>query len=215
MMKRTVHTIINWSVLIIIFMLFLIWNGAFDKPLSMQEIEEYVHSYQELNPKANTQVLREFMNSDDGKPVIMVNVIKLYDEPQQIDGTSNFESSKEALADYTSFVIPYLLKRGSYPIFNGTAIYTSMEVWGIEGAEEWTTGALMRYKSRRVMMEMVTDPVFNQFHYSKIAAIEKTFAFPASQDLHFFDLTVVVAAILIIVGLLVQLLIMRKAYKKR
>lgn len=210
MKKSTKKIIITWSVLTIVFMLFLAWNGAFDKPLSEDEIDDYIEKISQMNPDADFERLREYMEADDGKAVIMVNAIKLYDSPQPVDDVQEFETSQEALNDYTNFVLPYLLKRGSYPIFNGVSLYDSLEVWGIENADEWTSAALMRYKSRRVMMEMSTDPVFDNFHESKIAAIEKTFAFPVSSDIHLFDPTILVGAILIIIGLITQLSIGRK-----
>lgn len=210
MKKSTKKSIITWSVLAIVFILFLAWNGAFDKPLSENEIDEYIKKFSELNPDANSERLREYMEADDGKPVIMVNAIKLYDTPQPIDGVQAYETSQEALNDYMSFVLPYLLKRGSYPIFSGASLYDSLEVWGIENAEEWTSAALMRYKSRRVMMEMSTDSAFDEFHDSKIAAIEKTVVFPVSSDIHLFDPAIIVGAALIIIGLISQLIIYRK-----
>lgn len=63
------------------------------------------------------------------------------------------------------------------------------------------------------MMEMSTDPVFGQFHDSKITAIEKTFAVPVSSDMHFFDPSIVVGTLLITIGLIVQLLIMWNKYR--
>lgn len=114
MRKSTKRTIITWSVLAIVFILFLVWNGAFDKPLSEEEIEKYIEKYQELKPDADTERLREYMEADDGKPVIMVNAIKLYDTPRLIDGVKVFETSEEALNDYTSFVLPYQRKLSDF-----------------------------------------------------------------------------------------------------
>ena len=145
----------------------------------------------------------------------MVNAIKLYDTPIKVNGQSFGNSSEEALSEYTSFVLPYLIKRGSYPIYSGNAVFDAMEKWGIENAEEWSSGALMRYRSRRVMLEMATDPVFDQFHDAKIAAIEKTFAFPAATVVSTGNLALTVGLVLLSLALGMQLLINRqgKAYE--
>ena len=190
-------------------LLFLIWHGAFEGPMTSDEIEYYIERYQEQRPEADSTQLRQFLAEDDGKPVVMVNAIKLNDSPIDVKGQSFGESSEEALKEYMSFVLPYLLKRGSYPIYNGEAVLESMEVWGIENAEEWSSGALMRYRSRRVMIEMFTDPVFDKFHDAKIAAIEKTFAFPVTTVISTGYLDLTVGLVLLSLSLVMQLVILR------
>jgi len=155
--------------------------------------------------------MRSFMEEDDGKPIIMINVIKTNDIPKTVNGKT-FSSSEEALADYTNFVGPFLIKRGSYPIFNGTSLMDAPEVWGIENAREWTMGSLVRYKSRRVMLELSTSPEFRNFHDSKVAGIEKTFAFPVRADIHLVNLSLFVAMFLTVIGLAISLFIMKKAW---
>lgn len=203
-------TLVNWSIAGLLKLLFLRWHGAFESPLSPSEVEHYLKRYQKQHPEADTSHLRRFMEDDDGKPIVMVNVIKLYDTPIEVNGQNFGDSSEEALSEYTRFVLPYLIKRGSYPMYSGDAVFEAMEQWGIENAEEWSSGALMRYRSRRVMMEMATDPDFNQFHDAKISAIEKTFAFPATTDISTGNLTLSVVLILLSLALSMQLYINSK-----
>ena len=205
--------VILWFCIGVVYFLFLIWNGLFTSPLSEQEIEKYTEILQQDYSDSEFQQMRSFMEEDDGKPVIMVNVIKTHDIPKTVNGKT-FSSSEEALSDYQSFVTPYLLKRGGYPMFAGTALMDAPEVWGIENAKEWTTGALMRYKSRRVMLEMITNPDFKEFHDSKVAGIEKTFAFPVSPDIHLVNLSLFVAMFLMVVGLTISLFVMKNTLKK-
>ncbi len=218
MNKMKTKLIIVWLCTAVIYFLFLTWNGLFTNPLSEQEIEKYIEvlkknaSEDDLENNYSEGDLEEilsFMQEDDGKPIIMVNAIKLYDTPKIVNGKT-FSSSEEALADYTSFVGPYLLKRGSYPIFSGTSLMDAPTVWGIENAKEWTTASLVRYKSRRVMMELSTDPVFQQFHDSKVAAMEKTMAFPVRSDIHLVNLSLFVGLFLTVIGLAISLFIVRR-----
>lgn len=207
MEKRNKRTLLNWSIAGILMLLFLIWHGAFEGPVTSDEIEYYVERYQEQHSEVDTSNLRRFLEEDDGKPVVMVNAIKLYDTPTEVNGQKFGATSEEALSEYTSFVLPYLIKRGSYPIYSGNAVFDTMEVWGIENAEEWSSGALMRYRSRRVMLEMATDSVFDQFHDAKIAAIEKTFAFPATTVISTGNLDLTVGLVLLSLALGIQLFI--------
>ncbi|MEM6698462.1 MAG: hypothetical protein AAF599_08700, partial [Bacteroidota bacterium] len=202
--------ILLWSCIGILYFLFLIWNGLFTRPLSTQEIEKYTELLQQDYSDSEFQQMRSFMEEDDGKAIIMLNVIKTNDSPKTVNGKT-FASSEEALDDYTNFVGPFLIKRGSYPIFNGTALMDAPEVWGIENAREWTTGSLVRYKSRRVMLELSTNPEFKKFHDSKVAGIEKTFAFPVSADFHLVNLSLFIAMFLIVVGLTITLFLIKKA----
>ena len=203
-------TIINWSVILVLYGLFSIWHGAFEGPLTPAEIDVFVDKYQALNPEKDTKRIRALMESDDGQPKYMVNAIKLYDSPQLVNGKKAGETSAEILETYTQHVFSFLLRHGSYPIYSGNAMFDAVERWGAENVDEWTSGAIVRYRSMRVMMKMSTDPSFRQFHDFKIAAMEKTIAFPTTAMLNLGSLSVYIAFLLIIIGLIAQLIINHK-----
>jgi len=207
MIKTKKLTIVNWSITIIIFLLFLIWHGAFESPLSKNEVNHFLKTYVEMYPNADAAKVKKFLQEDDGKPVVMVNVIKLHDKPITVKGKNFGNSSQKAISKYMSFVAPYLIKRGSYPMFTGIAVMQSMEHWGIKNAEEWSSGALVRYRSRRVMMQMITDPAFDKFHDAKIAAIEKTISYPTVVGMSAGNVTLIVFLILLTLSLCIQLVI--------
>ena len=97
-----------------------------------------------------------------------------------------------------------LIKRACHPIFAGYVIHPSMDIVGIEGAEIWDQAALMRYKSRRAFMEVVTHPNMLSKHDFKVAALEKTIAYPVETALYLSDPRLLLALILIILGLFLQ-----------
>ncbi|MEM6379285.1 MAG: hypothetical protein AAF705_13835, partial [Bacteroidota bacterium] len=76
--------IILWGCIGLLYFLFLIWNGLFTSPLSTQEIEKYTEILQQDYSDSEFQQMRSFMEEDDGKPVIMVNVIKTNDIPKTV-----------------------------------------------------------------------------------------------------------------------------------
>ncbi|MBW2179335.1 MAG: hypothetical protein JRG81_03030 [Deltaproteobacteria bacterium] len=162
---------------------FSMWHNGLGIPLSEKEIDIYIERFLTINPNIDSkrlETLRVFLKEDDGDDLIMVNAIKLYDKPLQVPDVSPNETSKEVLGRYNNFVMPFLLKRGSYPVLVGYAVMNSIEVWGIENAKEWTMAGVIRYRSRRDMMEMSTNPEFLKVHKFKIAAMEKTIAFPVT-----------------------------------
>ncbi len=210
MKKHQLSALLVWSVSGLLFVTFLIWHGAFDSPLTDEEVERLVARYMELNPDEDEMGLRQFLEEDDGKPVVMVNAIQLHDRPVTVNGRDFGDSSAAALNEYSRFVFGYLLRRGSYPLWTGNAVFDSLEVWGIDNAELWSSAGLVRYRSRRVMLEMATDPDFVRFHDAKIAAIQKTFAYPTMTGLAASSLSLTVGLILLVLALVAQLLINRQ-----
>ena len=81
-----------------------------------------------------------------------------------------------------------------------------MEMFGVEGVRDWTTGAGMRYRSRRDLLEITTHPAFRGSHEFKIASMRKTLAFPVDPWFHLGDPRLLLALILLIIGLTVSLL---------
>lgn len=47
MTKQKKLTLINWSIAGVLMLLFLAWHGAFESPLTSDEVEYYVERYQE------------------------------------------------------------------------------------------------------------------------------------------------------------------------
>ena len=100
------------------------------------------------------------MEEDTGKQFIMVNNIDINENPGFVEGAKEGDTADDLLNRYMEYMTPALLKRASHPIFMGYVVNSSMDVFGIDNAETWDRAALMRYKSRRAMMEIATNPVF-------------------------------------------------------
>ena len=80
-----------------------------------------------------------------------------------------------------------------------------MDIVGIEGAQTWDQAALMRYKSRRAFMEIVTHPNMRDRHRFKVAAMKKTIAYPVEPLGYFSDMRIILAMVLLITCLSIQL----------
>ena len=63
------------------------------------------------------------------------------------------------------------------------------------------------------MLGMATDPEFLRFHDAKVAAIQKTFAYPTSTNLATGSLSITVGLVLLVLALIAQLLINRRSSK--
>ena len=118
-------------------------------------------------------------------------------------GASAHGDSPAQLMDrYMAHMLPELLKRASHPALVGATVFQAMDLAGIEGAENWSSVGLVRYRSRRDLLEIALDPVFNGKHRFKVASLEKTIAVPMAPDLYFGDLRLLLLlALLSLTGL--------------
>ncbi len=66
-------------------------------------------------------------------------------------------------------------------------MYRALDLVGIEGAEHWSSAGVVRYRSRRDLMEIALNPIFNDKHEFKIAALQKTIAVPVEPQIYLGD----------------------------
>ena len=200
-----------WTSLIIIYGLFFTWYTDLGGKLTDDEIEYYANKFESnalkdgrvLEPRIK-ELLQKFMEEDSGKQFIMVNVIDMSENPTFPDGTVSDESSDVLMNEYMEHMYVELFKRASHPAYFGNAVNGSMDIVGIENAEVWERAILVRYKSRRSFLEIVTHPDMNSKHKYKIAALEKTIAFPVENQFYLGDPRLLLGFILLIIGLLLS-----------
>ncbi len=170
-----------WAALILLYLGFFGWYTSFGGPLTDAEIDHYLALMDANGLAADPEVrarLEYFMKTDTGDDFVMLNVIDMYETPQQIDGVEPGETSAEVLGKYTAFMYPALFARASHPVLFGTAASQAMDLMNAAGMESWTQAAGMRYRSRRDMLEIASNPAFQGSHAFKVAAMRKTIAFP-------------------------------------
>ena len=178
-----------WFLTVLVYAIFYTWYTGLAGPLSAEEIEMYLTRIEEGGEADAERLarLRTFLEEDTGKDFVMVNAILMRDQPLREEGVRADETSQEVLNRYMAYMWPALLRRACHPVLMGQAVAPAMDVWGIENAEHWTTAGLMRYRSRRDLMEIAATPEFNGPHLFKIAAMEKTIAFPVETQINLGD----------------------------
>ena len=198
-----------WIGIVVIYAGFFFWYTDIGGKLDGEEIEFFLERIEE-NASANSvdliqiSFIKRFMEEDTGRQFLMVNNIDMDEDPEDVEGAEPGESAESLLDRYMEHMYSQLLKRACHPIFAGYAIHPSMDIVGIEGAEIWDQAALMRYKSRRAFMEVVTHPNMLSKHEFKVAALEKTVAYPVETILYPSDPRFLLALMLIILGLFIQ-----------
>ena len=79
-----------------------------------------------------------------------------------------------------------------------------MDLMNADGMERWTSGAGMRYRSRRDLLEISTNPAFSGRHDFKIAAMAKTIAFPIDPWFQLGDPRLILALLFSTIGFAVS-----------
>ena len=177
-----------WVLPVGLWALFTFWYTDFKGPLSPAEIERFGDRLEAMGaPPARIQRLKRFMEEDSGRQFIMVNALHLAAAPPELPATGPGAPADALMAHYMEHMYPALLRRACHPVFSGLAVFTAMDLVGITGAEHWTRASLMRYRSRRDMLEISTNPEFGGRHEYKVAALEKTIAFPVETQIYLSD----------------------------
>ena len=177
-----------WFVPMFFYVLFALWYTNLSGPLTQAEMDAFADQMASsgFEPSA-IQRMRQFMEEDTGRQFLMVNVMDMAPTPRRVAGVPADESSDQMMGRYMEHMFPELLKRASHPIFLGRVVFDSMDIVGIEGAENWTSAVLMRYRSRRDLMDIASNPIFAGKHEFKLAALDKTIAFPVENQLYLSD----------------------------
>ena len=178
----------TWAVCTGLYALFFSWYTSFGGPLTDAEIDGYMSHFEQRGAAPERlAMMRRFMEEDTGDDFVMVNVIHMYDTPMQIAGVEPGDSSDDVLNKYMQYMYPALFARASHPVLFGSAANVAMDLMNAPGMAQWTRGAAMRYRSRRDLLDITTNPAFSGSHEFKVAAMERTIAFPIDPWFHLGD----------------------------
>jgi len=171
---------IIWISAFIVYAIFWLWYVGYRKPLSLTEIDNYLDKLKAINPHGNNDLgdLRHFLENDTGKSFVMVNSVQLKPTPDLVEGVKEGDSSLKTLIAYHKPFMKMMFKRAGIGIFQGRMATKSIDVIGIDNAEDWTISAINRFRSRRDFIEIMITPEFHEKHELKYAALSKSIATP-------------------------------------
>lgn len=200
-----------WLVPVVIYVVFSLWYTNLGGPLSSEEIDSFVAQLEQNGaPAARIASIRGFMEEDSGNQFIMINALDMRENPPDLPATGPDATASDLINHYMEHMYPAQFARASHPIFFGRAISDAMDISGIEGAEHWDMGALFRYRSRRDIMAISTNPLFAERHDYKMGALEKTIAYPVEASFYLSDPRLLLALILFSLVSFIDLMIYRR-----
>lgn len=180
-----------WGLPAIVWLFFTFWYTDFGGPLTEEEISEGMAFMKSRNYNAEFLVeLEAFLQNDTGRQFLMVNNIDMNEAPPSMPGFGPQATAYDYSDHYMEHLYPQLFKRACHPIFYGTGLDFVADLSGVTGAavSGWDAAALFRYRSRRSFLEIISHPDMQGRHDYKLAAMEKTIAYPVEPELYVSDL---------------------------
>jgi len=169
-----------WGVAALVYLGFRAWYDNWRGPLRPDEIEACLRRLEGTSTAEVNELpaLRRFLEEDDGREFVMLNLVRLTREPVTDPESGEPVRATKLLRRYMSGFLPTLLLHGGVPLLQARKVGPYVDAWGTEADPGWTLVGCMRYRSRRDMVSLVTDPRFLDSHAFKIAALTHTFSFP-------------------------------------
>ena len=116
----------------------------------------------------NDKQMKEFTEGDIDTPIYMVNLLKFKNKAEYEDGRKTNLSGEEAYAIYGLEVMEHLKKIGGESIFSG--VVNRLMLGEVEDLWDWI--AVVRYPSRKAMLEMITNPDYLESEKHRSAGLE-------------------------------------------
>lgn len=173
---------------------FWVWYGGRGRPLSAEQGEvllgrmERLHGVNRHEAPDGSLIrnLAEMIPLDDGREFYAVNL------ETRREGSDAMEAEKA----YTRSLLPILLSRAGHPVFVSERAGLMLGEFG----RRIDRVAVVRYRSLRDLLEMVTDPAMPAAGEHKFAALEHTEVFITRPTVSIVKVRLLVALLLVIAG---------------
>ncbi len=174
-----------WFFPVLVWVIFTYWYTDFGGPLSDEEVAEAVAYFESQDmEKEKLDQFRTFFEEDTGRQFLMVNNFDTNENPPAMEGFGDDATAEDYIDHYMEHMYPELFARACHPVFYGKGLELNIDITGIEDADGWDTAALFRYRSRRSLVEIITNPEIGPRHEFKLAAMTKTIAYPVEAVLY-------------------------------
>lgn len=186
---------------LIVYAAFLIWYGGRTRPLSENEIRDFLSlvtsRHIDRDDPELFESLKTLLARDDGREFVMLNLIRYRDKAAYPPGSPFGDSAIEADKRYARAFFPYLIRYGNVPVFISWRSGSFIEP---RQAEPWQVVAMIRYRSRRDFIRSVSAVVGKDVMTHKWAAIETTHVFPVRPMFSFIAVRSATALLIAVVA---------------
>jgi hypothetical protein len=177
-----------WLGAVALYVAFRLWYDGWRGPLRPEEIASYMERLEPgaLSDPEELEIIRRFLEEDDGREFIMLNLVRLNTEPGSHPETGERMSPAELLQGYLGTFIPKLVRRAGHPLLQARKVGGYVDSWNVEPDPGWSFMGYVRYRSRRDLAALAASPEFLASHPFKAAAMANTFNFPTQPMITFY-----------------------------
>ncbi|MEL7115979.1 MAG: hypothetical protein AAGP08_10370 [Pseudomonadota bacterium] len=188
--------------LVVAYAALIAWHQPLRGPLSEDEVRAaFGAQFAQIRQSedAEAQAFLGFFLEDDGRAFFMVNLNALPEQTPEV---------KTAARQYGLFMMTRLLPRASYPVMS-TDVITSLTNSLAANLAPFERVVVVRYRSRRDFLEIVTSPAFRQELSNKTASLDGWSSAPSTAG-PLFSLPVFVLLLMLLVPALYRSIPRRK-----
>ena len=170
-----------WVVALALYIVFRLWYDNWKGPLSSQEVNDFMNQVSDLKMSeySDPKDLRAFLEADDGKEFVMVNLVRVHTGELAHPHTGKPTKGIDLLREYGNSFVKVLVRHGGHPVLVMRKVGGYIDSWNTPPDPGWHVAGSMRYRSRRDMMKLALDPSVRDVHILKTAATATTFSFPS------------------------------------
>lgn len=174
---------IIWGMAALAYLGFRLWYDNRRGPLRTDEIERFMA---ETGPRIaatgnDPEAFRRFLESDDGREFVMLNLVKIESGEVPDPATGAMVPGLTMLRRYNDRFRGLLLRNGGHPGMIARKVGGYIDAWNCAPDPGWSIFGLMRYRSRRDLVRLVSDPAFVAGHPEKLLGTPVTFSFPSQR----------------------------------
>ncbi|MBU6407433.1 MAG: hypothetical protein KGS44_09920 [Alphaproteobacteria bacterium] len=175
-------TFLVWLPALALYAMFLGWYVNWRGPVTPAEINGLMQRLEASGAgdtgRNDLQTMRAFLEADDGREFFMLNLVRVSPGKVADPVTGVERPAREVLEGYTKVFMPALFARGGHPAIVARKAGGYFDAWGVQADPGWSIIGYMRYRSRRDLALLASDPRFSGAHEFKFAAMPNTFSFP-------------------------------------
>ena len=199
-----------WVTTLLVYLVFRLWYDGLRKPLTAEEVEEYTRLLEEragAGDEVDLAVMRKFLEEDDGKEFIMMNLLQYNPSPMKHPDTGCDAQAESIIQEYFKPFMGQVIRRAGHPVIAGRAVGGYLDAWNTPPDPGWHGAGLIRYRSRRDIIELsLASAKFQDLHKYKVAALKQTISFPTQTQMGLYaSPRVTVAMALALAAALLQL----------
>lgn len=153
----------------VIFIAAMNWYQWSAPPLSASEVDGYMATIEAQSQKPGARhdfsALRNFLASDDGKPIYTINLYQFNEIANYPDKSQYSGSGLEAYDRFSDVMVKLMTKRGSHPVFGSS--------WTHGVNNQWDRIVIVRYRSRRDLADLFATDDFADASIHKWASLRE------------------------------------------